>query len=90
MLTIHAQPSARRSEIDGLHGEALKVRLAAPPTEGRANEALVALLADALGLPKGRVHVVKGATSRRKTVCVAAPNVDPASLLRRKSSAPGD
>jgi uncharacterized protein (TIGR00251 family) len=82
MLTVHVQPNARRSEICGLHGDALKVRVAAQPAEGRANEALVALLAGALGVPKKSVAVVQGTRSRRKTVSIAAPQADPALLLR--------
>jgi len=82
MLTVHVQPNARQSEICGLHGDALKVRVAAQPAEGRANEALVALLAAALGVPKKSVAVVQGTKSRRKTVSVAAPQADPGSLLR--------
>jgi len=79
---VHTQPGAKRSQIAGLHGDALKVRVAAPPAEGLANAALIALLAEALGVSKGRVRVVKGTTSRRKTVLVAAPEADPALLLR--------
>lgn len=82
LLAVHAQPGAKRSEVAGLHGDALKVRVAAPPVEGRANAALIAFLADALGVPKKSVTVVKGETSRRKTVFVSAPQADPASLLR--------
>ena len=67
-VRVHVQPRASRSEIVGLHGEALKVRLQAPPVDGAANEALVALIADRLGLPKRAVRVVGGATSRSKTV----------------------
>lgn len=65
-----------------MHGDALKVRVAAPPVEGRANEELIALLAGALGVPRKSVTVVKGGASRRKTVSVAAPQADPALLLR--------
>jgi uncharacterized protein (TIGR00251 family) len=82
MLTVYVQPNARQSEICGMHGDALKVRVAAPPAEGRANDELVAFLAAALGVPKKRVAVVKGARSRRKTVSIAVPQADPASLLR--------
>lgn len=85
LLAVHAQPGAKRSEVAGLHGDALKVRVAAPPAEGRANDALIAFLADALGVPRNSVTVVKGATSRRKTVLVSAPQADPASLLRPPS-----
>ena len=56
--------------------------MAAPPAEGRANDELVAFLAAALGVPKKSVAVVKGARSRRKTVAIAAPQADPALLLR--------
>jgi len=67
-VRIHVQPRASRNEIVGLHGAALKVRLQAPPVEGAANDALVALIADRLGLPKRAVRVVGGATSRAKTL----------------------
>jgi uncharacterized protein (TIGR00251 family) len=90
MLTVHIQPNARHSEICGLHGDALKVRVAAQPIEGRANEALIALLAGALGVPKNRVRVVKGAASRHKTVLLAVPQADPALLLRLKSPLSGN
>lgn len=79
---MHAQPGAKRSALAGLHGDALKVRVAAAPVEGRANEALVEFLADALGVPRQCVSVVKGATGRRKTLLVAAPRLDPEILLR--------
>jgi uncharacterized protein (TIGR00251 family) len=82
LLTVHVQPGAKRSEAAGLHGNALKVRVAAPPVEGRANAALITFLADAFGVPKKSVTVVRGATSRRKTILVSAAHADPASLLR--------
>lgn len=67
-VAVHVQPRASRSEIVGQHGAALKVRLQAPPVDGAANDALVRLLADALGLSQRSVRVVAGATSRAKTV----------------------
>jgi hypothetical protein len=82
LLSIHAQPGAKRSAVAGIHGEALKLRLAAPPVEGRANEALVDFLADALGVPRKSVSVVRGASARRKTVLVASAQADPLLLLR--------
>ena len=67
-VSVHVQPRASRSEIIGQHGAALKVRLQAPPVDGAANEALVALLADRLGVARRAVKVVAGASSRAKTV----------------------
>ena len=67
-VSVHVQPRASRSEIVGVHGTALKVRLQAPPVEGAANDALIALLAERLGVPRRAIRVVGGATSRAKTV----------------------
>ena len=78
---MHVQPGAKRSEVAGLHGEALKVRLAAPPVEGRANEALIEFVARTLQVPKRSVRLLKGQTSREKLLFVSSPEVDPALLL---------
>jgi uncharacterized protein (TIGR00251 family) len=67
-VSVHVQPRASRSEVVGTHGAALKVRLLAPPVNGAANDALVALLAERLGVAKRAVRIVAGATSRTKTV----------------------
>ena len=67
-VSVHVQPRASRSEIIGQHGAALKVRLQAPPVDGAANEALVHLLADSLGVSRRSVRVVAGTTSRTKMV----------------------
>ena len=67
-VSVHVQPRASTSEVVGLHGAALKVRLQAPPVDGAANEALVSLLAERLAVPRRSVRVVAGATSRAKTV----------------------
>lgn len=71
ILSLHIQPGARKTEVAGLHGEALKIRLAAPPVDGKANECLVGFIAEALGVPRARVELVSGATSRRKHVMVS-------------------
>lgn len=67
-MHVHVQPRASRSEVVGLHGAALKVRLHAPPVDGAANDALEALLAKELGVPRRDVRIVQGATSRAKVV----------------------
>lgn len=77
-LTLRVVPRARKSEIVGVHGEALKVRLAAPPVEGAANRALVAFLARRLGVRKQQVSITGGKRSRQKRVHVAGLTADEA------------
>ncbi len=67
-FAVRVQPRSSRSEVSGLHGEALKVRLTAAPVDGAANEALVALLAEVLDVPRRAIRIVSGATSRTKLV----------------------
>ncbi|MFA9439997.1 DUF167 domain-containing protein [Uliginosibacterium sp. sgz301328] len=69
-LTLHVQPGAKRTEFAGLHGDALKIRLAAPPVEGKANAALLAFLAKYFGVARADVELVSGDTSRHKIVRV--------------------
>ena len=70
ILTLHIQHGAKKTEITGLHGEALKIRLAAPPVDGKANAALIAFLAKACGVSKSAVELVSGDTCRAKRVRV--------------------
>ena len=65
-VVVQAVPGAGRTQVVGRHGDALKVRVAAPPEQGRANDALAKLLADALGVAASAVEVVAGPASRRK------------------------
>ena len=67
-LSLHVQPNARRSEIAGPHGGALKVKIAAPATDDRANAELVEFLSETLAIPKSAITIRYGATSRRKLV----------------------
>jgi uncharacterized protein (TIGR00251 family) len=67
-FTVRVQPRASRSRVEGVHAGALKVRLTAPPVEGAANEALIALLAEQLEVPKRAIAIVSGASSRTKVV----------------------
>ena len=70
-FAVHVVPRASRNEIAGVEGEALRLRLTAPPVEGAANAALLAFLAEVLGVPKRDVRLVSGQTARRKVVAVA-------------------
>jgi uncharacterized protein (TIGR00251 family) len=70
-LTLRIIPRCRRSEIAGTHGDALKVRVAAPPVAGAANRALVEFLARRLGVRKNRVLIVSGERSRQKRVHIS-------------------
>lgn len=73
VLAVHVQPGAKRTEAAGTHGDALKIRLAAPPVDGKANAELVRFLAEAFGVPKRQVAILHGATSREKRVRIDSP-----------------
>ena len=74
-LRLHVQPRASATELVGRHGDALKLRVAAPPVDGAANEAVLRWLAERLGVPRSAVSLTAGATARAKTVCVAGVSV---------------
>lgn len=81
-LVLHIQPGAKKTEVVGLHGDALKIRLAAPPVDGKANAALISFVAERLGLTKSAVTLKSGQTSRRKVLeVIAAPPDSEARLL---------
>ena len=75
-LTLHIQPGAKKTEVAGEHGDALKIRLAAPPVDGKANVALIAFVADRLGVAKSSVSLKSGQTSRRKVLEVTGAPAD--------------
>ncbi len=75
-LTLHIQPGARKTGFAGLHGDALKIRLAAPPVDGKANEALIKFIAETLRLPKSAVNLKSGQTSRRKLIELTTCSLD--------------
>jgi len=74
VLTIHAQPGAKKTEAAGLHGEALKIRLAARPVEGAANAELIEFFAAEFGVAKRDVELIAGAQGRQKRVRIRAPD----------------
>jgi uncharacterized protein (TIGR00251 family) len=88
LLLVSVMPNAKRTEVDGLHDGALRVRLAAPPIEGRANEALVAWLAKSLGVPRRCVALLRGDSSRRKQLAIDVPFDVASAWLRGVLDAP--
>jgi hypothetical protein len=80
VLTLHVQPGARQTLVAGRYGNGVKLRVAAPPESGRANAAVLRLLAETFGVPRRNVTLEAGHTSRQKRVRVQ--DVDPAALAR--------
>jgi uncharacterized protein len=83
LLEVHVQPNARKTEAAGEYDGALKIRLQAPPVDGRANEALIAWIARTLALPRQQVVLKSGQTSRRKSLQLTAPDLDAAAVAAR-------
>lgn len=71
MLSVHACPRAAQDAVQGLHGDAVKIRLRSPPVDGKANDALIAFLSQILDVPVRNLIIVAGHSSRRKRVAVA-------------------
>ncbi len=80
-MDLHVQPGAKKTAVAGVHGDALRIRVAAPPAGGRANAELIDFLAGALGVPRRSLQLVKGAASRRKSVRLDHATTDPSRLL---------
>lgn len=76
-LAVQIQPNAKKTEVVGVLDDALKIKLQAAPIEGKANEALVRFVADALGVPRGAVEITHGLTNKRKLVAVMAAGLTP-------------
>lgn len=86
-LTLHIQPGAKKTECAGLHGDALKIRLAAPPVDGKANEALIRFVATTLGLSKSSVQLKSGQTSRHKVLEITGSTPEAIASLSATDSA---
>ena len=86
VIDISVQPNARRTAADGLHDGALRVRLAAPPVDGKANARLLAWLADELGCLRRAVVLLRGEASRRKQVQLDLPEAAVAAWLAKRLS----
>jgi len=77
LLFCHLQPGAKHNEFAGLHGERIKIRLHAPPVDGKANNQLIAFLSHAFAVPKHAVQIESGELSRQKRVRIKAPQQIP-------------
>lgn len=86
ILRLHIQPGAKRTEAVGLHGDALKIRLAVPPVEGAANTALLKFLAMTFGVPLSQVTLRHGVKSRRKVVEIWQTVLEPDVLFKTPNS----
>ena len=82
IVDVHVMPNAAKTQIQGLHDGALRVRLHAPPVDGKANLALQAWLAEQLSIPKSAVELLRGTTARRKQLRVAASHAAQAQWAR--------
>lgn len=72
ILPVRVHPGAKRNAVTGVHDGSLKISLTTPPTDGRANEALIAFIAERLHIPRSRIAILTGATSRSKTLSIAS------------------
>jgi hypothetical protein len=75
-VSVRVHPGARRNAVSGVHDGAVKISLTAPPVDGRANEELIEFVAELLGIPKGRVSLVAGMTSRAKVLRITGKNAE--------------
>lgn len=85
LLALHVQPGAKKTEAVGLHGDALKIRLAAPPVDGKANAALIAFLAQVCGVARSDVALISGECARAKRVRISGAAWD---VLERLAGPP--
>lgn len=82
-LTVQVMPNAKRTEVIGVLGGVLKVRLQAQPIEGRANEVLIRYLAEALDVPRSAIAIVHGHTAKRKVVDIGVEGLTPDTVKHR-------
>ena len=73
-IAVHAQPGARHTQTQGIHGEAIKIRIAARAVDGAANDALLEFLAEALQVPRRRCVLMRGTASRNKRIRIESPD----------------
>jgi uncharacterized protein len=82
VISVRVQPRAHRDALADAQGDELKVRITAPPVDGRANEHLIRFIADCFGVPRARVTLLAGSQSRSKRLQITAPGRLPAGIVR--------
>lgn len=82
VILVYVQPKAKQEGYDGLHGQRIKFRVAAAPTDGRANQRLCELLAELFAVPKKSITLIRGHASRHKTISVEKPQKLPEWIAR--------
>jgi uncharacterized protein len=81
LLQLHIQPGARQNLIVGLHGDRLKLKIHAPPVDGKANAELIDFIAHCFGINKSTISILKGELGRDKTLCIADVRKLPPALV---------
>jgi len=84
ILTLHIQPGAKQTAIVGQHGEALKICLAAPPVDGKANDGLIEFLSKKLNVPRAQIELVSGVSARQKRVRISGVSPNAIARLQEK------
>lgn len=82
IVNVYVQPGAKRTEIVGFYGDALKIRLASPPIDGRANDALLNFVAQLFDVPQRQVELIRGGKSRHKSVTIKGSKIEPLSIVK--------
>lgn len=82
LLQLYIQPGASSNSLAGVHGERLKVKIKAPPRDGEANEGLIGYIAEILSVPKSKIFLIRGESSRQKDLLVELPLNDVLIVLR--------
>ena len=90
LLAVHVQPGARTDRLDGTHGDRLKIRISAPPVDGKANNHLLRYLAGLFDVPLRNVSLISGAAARSKRIRIHRPERLPAEIRLREAGSAGE
>tara|TARA_R110000868_G_scaffold395949_1_gene667968 strand:- start:1533 stop:1817 length:285 start_codon:yes stop_codon:yes gene_type:complete len=81
IVNLYVQPGAKRTEVVGLHGDELKIRLTSQPIDGRANDALLNFVAKTFDVPRRKVALIRGGKSRHKKIVITGSKIEPPSIF---------